>query len=251
MKPPLYIALCFIPLFLFFHTVLSQTRDPIPEQVWNFSAGDSSCFIDPDYFLPEISRDEIALKRYIRDPRFADFQREYGDTLAIDAIFEKAMFLTDDDIGDALLAAMFAAMDHFRLGLEIPLLGVLNLPLTFENDSTFKFRRHQLPAKVLDDSIAAHIDDRDKLQHFFGSAYLAYTGGTPTFAKAIGDFIEWGEPRFVVGGDDDIRDKYANFLGREFGMRLLDGEQVLPSDILFDNRRKLILEKEGLNPFVK
>jgi hypothetical protein len=49
----------------------------------------------------------------------------------------------------------------------------------------------------------------------------------------IGDLFEIGEDRFVLGGKDDPLDKKANAKGREFGLRLLKDENVLPSDVLW------------------
>ena len=197
-------------------------------------ATEDSSLISYQYFLPAVFRDESALKRYIRDPRFQQLRKACSDTLAVDAVFARAFEITDGTMSEALLVAALATFDHFRLGVKIPLLGAMYLPLTIvESRKEFAERYLHLPRHVLPDSAGGRKRDRDKLQHFFGSAYLTYIFNSKTIANFLGDFVEWGEPLFIVGGDYDERDKYANRLGQEFGMRLLDGEEVMPSDVLW------------------
>jgi hypothetical protein len=191
---------------------------------------------DANDLLPTFIRDQILLKRYLRDPRFMEIRRLCGDSSAIDAIFLRAMEIADDDARYALLIALLGSMDHFRLGLKIPLLGVLWLPLTTETDSVFRVRYEHLPRHVLPDSIGRSTSDKDKLQHFFGSAYLAYLTNSRSIANFFGNAIEVGEDAFVVGGVNDDRDKFANRFGQEFGIRLLDDDEALPSDVLWKNR---------------
>ena len=54
---------------------------------------EDSSFISVQYFLPPVFRDESSLKRYIRDPRFQQLRRACTDTLAVDAIFARALKL--------------------------------------------------------------------------------------------------------------------------------------------------------------
>ncbi|NUN68268.1 MAG: hypothetical protein HUU02_00985 [Bacteroidetes bacterium] len=197
---------------------------------WYFDAGPPA-ITDAARFLPTPFRNSILLKRYIRDERFYLQRKMTDDTLAVDAIFERAMLLSDGDIGAALLTATFAVMDHRRIGVKVPLLGTVYLPLTTEDDSLFKVRRTHLPKRVLTDRGKAV--DKDKLQHFFGSAYLAYVSNSSVFAEFIGDLVEEWEERFVLGGRTDGRDKAANAKGRAFGKTLQSDPGSLPSDILW------------------
>ena len=200
---------------------------------WYYTSQESS-FIDFTEFLPSLIRNEVHLKRYIRDERFYLLRKEYDDTLAVDAIFDQALLLTEGNIKESLLLSMFAVMDHKRLGFNIPVVGSLYIPLTFESDSLFRLRRTHLPKKLLSDDLLA--SDKDKLQHFFGSAFLAYETNSNSIVKWIGDLFELGENRFVLGGNNDPRDKMANAKGREFGLRLLKDETVLPSDVLWGDK---------------
>lgn len=211
--------------------VFSQGQDSLwLNDEWYYSTGDSS-FIDFTNFIPSFFKDEAHLKRFLRDDRFYELRKLYDDTLAVDAIFDRAMLIADDDVKQALLIATFAMMDHRRLGLKIPLLGSVYFPLTFESDSLFRLRRTHLPKKVLNDKQRA--SDKDKLQHFFGSAYVAYVFNSNAIARWFGDLLETGEENFVLGGRNDERDKLANEKGREFGLRLLRDARILPSDVLW------------------
>lgn len=237
-------------LFLVPPSVLAQPRQSVSDTIrsrlmvpaagdslndWNYSVGDSSVF-DLSCILPAVFKDDTALKRYIQDPRFLFLRRIAGDTAAVDAIFLRAMEIADQKIDHALLIAALATFDHFRLGVKLPVIGTVFVPLTLESNSSYRLRFSHLPRHVLPDSQGVRKRDKDKMQHFFGSAYLTYVFDSKAVAEALGDFIEWAEPKFIVGGDFDARDKYANRLGQEFGMRLLDGEDVSPSDILWGGR---------------
>lgn len=197
---------------------------------WYFSS-QRSPFIDLTNFLPSFFKNEAHLKRYLRDERFYDLRKFYDDTLAVDAIYDRAMLIADENIGDALLISTFAVMDHRRIGLRIPLLGSVFVPLTFESDSLFRLRRTHLPKRILEDKKRG--SDKDKLQHFFGSAYIAYMTNSDAVANWIGDLLEIGEDRFVQGGRSDERDMRANAKGREFGLKLLHDPELLPSDVLW------------------
>jgi hypothetical protein len=225
------ILLLFLPAFGALHSQSEDADRVWLGSDWYFSA-DSPSVIDLTEFLPPFFRNEALLKRYLRDERFYQLRRHFDDTLAVDAIFDRAMMLADGDICHALLIAAFAVMDHRQLGLNVPLLGSLYLPLTTENDSLFRVRRTHLPKKLLADNPRA--SDKDKLQHFFGSAYIAYSTNSSVIAEIIGDLFEVGEDRFVLGGRDDPRDKMANAKGRAFGLGLLENEELLPSDVLWE-----------------
>ncbi|MEE9225298.1 MAG: hypothetical protein V3U68_03785 [Bacteroidota bacterium] len=182
--------------------------------------------------LPRLVKDEVQLKRYIRDRRFMEIRRYYGDLVAVDAIYQKAVQLVDYDIHDALLITFFATIDHRRVGVRIPLLGALFLPLTAESDSLFQGRWANLPSRLYGSGDGGKGRDRDKLQHFFGSAFLTYALRSSESASLAGSFVEWGEDAFIVGGQSDWRDRQANEQGRLFGRSLGDDPTVLPSDFL-------------------
>ncbi|MFZ4622364.1 MAG: hypothetical protein ACOYNS_17510, partial [Bacteroidota bacterium] len=177
---------------------------------WYYGVHDST-FFDTSSLLPELFQHQVKLKEYLRDPRFYSLRRAYNDTLAVDAIFDRAMLLAEGNVKEALWISLFSVMEHRSMGFRVPLIGTLYIPLTLESDSLFKLRRTNLPKKVLNDKVVT--SDKDKLQHFFGSAFLAYETNSNTFVEWVGNLLELGENKFVVGGNDDPRDRAANAKG--------------------------------------
>lgn len=185
-----------------------------------------------DAFTPRIIQDVNAMRAYVRDGRFVELTRRCGDMRAVDAIYLRALKIAEYNIGRALFLSMIACVEHQHLDLRMPLVGSVRMPLSFEEDSLFKERMNNLPGRLYPDTPNDAHGDKDKLQHFFGSAYLAYASESPDFARSTGNVVEWGEAQFVVGGADDPRDRRANKQGVRFGHDLLSVKTLLPSDYL-------------------
>jgi hypothetical protein len=183
-----------------------------------------------DVVTPDIYKDTRRIRAYIRDDRFGILFRRCGEMRAIDAIYLKALKIAEHSVGRALFLSLVAVLEHRDLELKVPIVGSIGLPLTFEEDSVFNARMRHLPANIYADTPPE--GDRDKLQHFFGSAYIAYASESREFARTSGDLIEWGEAKLVVGGVDDDRDRRANSQGERFGHDLLTIKNLLPSDFL-------------------
>jgi hypothetical protein len=180
-------------------------------------------------FTPQIVRDTREIRSYIRDPRFVRLRRVCGDLRAVDAIYLKALEIGEMNIARALVVSMMATLEHQNVEIKAPLIGAIPLPLTFEQDSLFRIRVNNLPTKLYHDT-PPHHGDTDKLQHFFASAYIAYVTESPDLARSAGNFVEWGEAQFIVGGADDPRDRRANRQGEAFGHDLVYVRTILPSD---------------------
>ena len=182
--------------------------------------------------LPKVLADTQALRDYIRSEEFSEFREHWGDHYAVDAIFDTAVRLCWNNLGLALLLSCLATMDHRRVGVDLPLLGSLIwLPLTSEFEEEFQERIERLPCRLYADTGPDECD-RDKLQHFFGSAFLAFVTEAREAAQRVGDFVEWGEDRFIVGGATDARDLRANHQGQMFGLALLNDRLCRPSAYL-------------------
>jgi hypothetical protein len=177
---------------------------------------------------PDLVKDTRRIRAYVRDERFGILLKRCGEMRAIDAIYLKALKIGEHSVGRALFLSLVATLEHRDIELKVPIIGSLGIPLTFEEDSTFNARMNNLPAKIYADTPPE--GDRDKLQHFFGSAYIAYASESREFARTSGDLVEWGEAKFVVGGVDDDRDRRANSQGERFGHDLLTIKNLLPSD---------------------
>jgi hypothetical protein len=202
--------------------------------VWNFDEGEKESFnlfrFIGGVFTPDLVKETKQIRAYIRDPRFVELARRCGDVRAMDYLYLKALKICDHNIARALFLSMMASLDHQNVDVKVPIFGVLDMPLTFEEDSLFKVRRRNLPSRLYDDTPPE--GDKDKLQHFFGSAYIAFASESRDLARTSGDLIEWGEATFVVGGVDDPRDRRTNKQGERFGHDLLVVKNLLPSDYL-------------------
>lgn len=201
---------------------------------WNYDEGEKEKFslirFIGGLFTPDLIKETRQIRAYVRDPRFSVLMSRCGDMRAVDAIYLKALKIADHNIARALFLSMVATLDHQNVDLKIPVLGTLGVPLTFEEDSLFKARYGSLPSRLYFDTPAG--GDKDKLQHLFGSAYIAFASESRELARSSGDFVEWGEAKFVVGGVDDPRDRRANKQGERFGHDLLTVKNLLPSDYL-------------------
>jgi hypothetical protein len=203
---------------------------------WDFDEGNTRGFsigtFVSDIFTPQIILDTKYIREYIRDTRFLILRSRCGDMRTIDAIYLKSLKIAEYNISRALFLSFMAVLEHRKIDVKMPIFKPLALPLTFEEDSIFSSRIKNLPAHVYADTPPGSYGDIDKLQHFFGSAYLSYVSEAPGFTRTAGNFIEWGEAIFIVGGTDDPRDKRANNQGKSFGRDLLVVKTLLPSDYL-------------------
>ena len=210
--------------------VESRAQEGLPEPRGFESVPPVVSFFAPLIF-PKILQDDYLLREYIRSEGFAHYRATRGDLAGVDAIFQKAVRLSWGNIYEALLISLLGTMDHRRVGVRVPLLGLIVwLPLTSEFQEDFDARLKALPSRMYADS--PREGDRDKLQHFFGSAFLTFLFESAEGAQSVGDFVEWGEDSFIEGGEYDQRDARANVQGQRFGLRLLVDVVILPSDVL-------------------
>lgn len=232
------VIICVYSLYLY-TPVNAQCNDEkmSPDSLsWDFDEAKSKGFsvgtFIADIFTPQIIIDTKLIREYIRDERFQILRSRCGDIRAIDAIYLKSLKIADYNIARALFLSFMAVIEHRKVDIKMPIFKSLALPLTFEADSLFSARRKNLPNHIYSDTPPGSYGDVDKLQHFFGSAYLAFASESPGLTGTAGNLIEWGEAKFIVGGDDDPRDKRANKQGRSFGRDLLVVKTLLPSDYL-------------------
>ena len=195
-------------------------------------------------FLPKILQDEYHLKEYICSDEFVSVRRLHGDLIAVDAIFDRALKLSWDNVYEALLISFVSTVEHRNFGVKLPIIGpLLWVPLTSEFPDEFRQRVISLPKKLYHDTPTGVSGDRDKLQHFFGSAFLTYTFESRNVAERFGTFIEWGEDKFVVEGALDERDILANKQGQDFGVCLLGDPSVFPSEFLAKGDHSSMVER--------
>jgi hypothetical protein len=179
-------------------------------------------------FPPKLLNDAWLLREYVRGERLSLIRMRDGDPASVDSMYAEALRLSWGGAGTALLLCLAATLDHRRVGVNLPVAGpILWFPLTSEFPDEFEARVAALPRRLYADS--PEEGDRDKLQHFFGSALVAQLAESRERAMVMGLFVEWGEGRFVVDGTPDPRDARADRQGSAYGMALLDDPLLLPS----------------------
>ena len=188
-----------------------------------------SCLFE--YIPPFFIQHGIELKEFIRSRTFRTIRERFGDVRGVDAIFVRAMRMTNNNTAMALLMSTIACFDHSVVGIKVPVLSIY-LPLTSEPENEFERRVRQLPSRLYPDTPDNTAGDRDKLQHFLGSAFLAFVFESGDAAMNFGEFVEQEEEAFIVGGINDNRDLRADRQGQRFGIALLDDNHRLPSEFL-------------------
>lgn len=178
----------------------------------------------------------VLLSEYIASEEFFNASSDADDLALTDSIFNKSLEICDGDISEALLTAAFTAIPYNRVPIHTPLLGIeFNVPLPSAKDSVFLKKNKQLPRNLFPDTPMDGYGDKDKLAHFFGSAFLSYSRVPFDFNKIIGIFVEEFERSFKVQSFADPRDLTANGSGIAFGRALNENGSIRPSHILMLN----------------
>jgi len=213
---------------------IAQAKDELPPVM---DVPPIVSFFAPLVIPVKTLQDAVLLRDYVTSDEFAAVRKTQGDRRAVNVLFRTALRMSLNNTGEALLICFFASIEHRTVGFNLPLLGpILWLPLTGEFEEDFQERVEALPFALYADTPPE--GDRDKLQHFFGSAYLTILIESPDDAESVGDFIEWGEEQFIVGGVNDVRDKRANRQGQRFGKALMDNLNALPMEFMTDDDPK-------------
>ncbi|MCZ7555607.1 MAG: hypothetical protein M5R41_04295 [Bacteroidia bacterium] len=180
--------------------------------------------------LPEPLGIMYELRGYITDLELTEPRTQERDLRLLDALFDHAVYLAEGDIQAALLALTWATLPYHRFPAVVPLLGwTITVPVSTESRSDFQRRLANLPGLLLPDTPPSL--DRDKLPHFFGSAYLQTVVNEPSLADVLGYGVEWFEQVFKLEGFHDDRDIMVNRMGIVFAMQLQRQRAVRPSDI--------------------
>ena len=172
------------------------------------------------------------ISSYIASEEFLQLKNKIGDASAVDSIFIDATKYTEGNISDALLALMLATVPYIEVPIQIPLFNsTLYYPLTSAEEKIFLSKNENLPRYLFFDSPTHKYGDKDKLAHFFGSAFLSNESNIFDIGKLIGYFVEAFEESFKVQSSVDIRDLDVNEYGRLFGKLLKENKDLLPSEI--------------------
>ena len=172
------------------------------------------------------------ISSYIASERFINLKNGIGDIASADSIYIEAIKFNNGNISDALLTLMLATVPYREVPVQIPLINsTIYYPLTSADQETFIKKNDNLPRYLFFDSPNNNYGDKDKLAHFFGSAFLSYESNVFDLGKLIGYFVEAFEESFKVQSRVDLRDLDVNEYGRLFGRLLKENKDLLPSQI--------------------
>lgn len=173
------------------------------------------------------------ISSYIASDEFNELKERIDNLPAIDSIYVKALEYKKYDYSEALLALTFATLPYREVPIRIPLINItLNFPLFAADDSTYNLKNKNLSSKLFYDTPPGNFGDKDKLAHFFGTAFWSYNQLFFDLAFVIGYFVEAFEESFKVQSVIDERDLEANYLGNIFGKLLKKDKSILPSEVL-------------------
>ena len=171
----------------------------------------------------------IFLSEYIASEEFKNKTDE--DVNLVDTLYLKALNFYDGNISEALLALTFSTLPFNRMPVTIPLVKLkLNLRLPSVDEKLFQQKNKNLPGLVYFDSNESGNQDKDKVAHFFGNAFLSYNVTFLNLSKFLGIFVEMFEETFKVSGKIDFRDLQTNYCGEFFGKSLRNQKDLYPSD---------------------
>ena len=172
------------------------------------------------------------ISEYIALDKSLELKNKIGDVAFTDSIFIEAMICTNGNISDALLGLMLATVPYREVPVQVPLINSsINYPLTSADQETFLKKNENLPRYIFFDTPHNDYGDKDKLAHFFGSAFLSHESNIFDIGKLIGYFVEAFEESFKVQSSVDLRDLDVNEYGRLFGDLLKENKDLLPSQI--------------------
>ena len=192
--------------------------------------------IGTSYFFPQqskLSKSVNFISGYIASDEFIELKNIANELTAVDAIYLQAIDHSNNDYSESLLALTFATVPYKKVPIQIPLIKIiLNYPLISASDSIFNLKNQNLPRYIFFDSSNDSYGDKDKLAHFFGSAFISFSSNIFDLGNPIGYFVEVFEESFKVQSSIDERDLITNNLGNIFGKLLKQNKSILPSQIM-------------------
>ncbi len=173
----------------------------------------------------------IYLSNYISSDYFRNNKDK--DIYLVDTLYLQAKRFYNGNISEALLALTFATLPFNKMPITIPFLNLkLNLKLPSVKQDIFLKKKKNLPGIIYFDSPKIGGQDKDKVAHFFGNAFLKYNVQIINLSKFLGIFVEMFELTFKVSGGVDFRDLTTNYIGEFFGFSLRNKKDLKPSDFL-------------------
>lgn len=173
------------------------------------------------------------LTEFIASDDFYKLKSTCNDLQLADSIYMRGLNYYCGNTDEALLALTFATVPYKKVPIQIPIIkAIVRYPLISHSDSLFLIKNAQLPSKIFFNTPANYYGDRDKLAHFFGSAFISNKSNIFDLGDLIGYFVEVFEESFKVQSQIDYRDIETNRLGNLFGEMLKINRNILPSRLL-------------------
>jgi hypothetical protein len=180
----------------------------------------------------ELSKSVNYLSEFISSDYFKRLKEQVDDLELVDSIYIKALHFNENNLSEALLSLTFGTIPYKEIPIQIPIIDcIIYFPLISHNDSIFTLKNENLPKDLLFDSPENEFGDKDKLAHFFGSAFIAYNSLFFDFGAVFGYFVEVFEESFKLQSSVDERDLIINEIGKIFGKILKENRDVLPSSV--------------------
>lgn len=180
----------------------------------------------------KVSKAVNHISAYIASEQFNTLRIQIGDPAASDSIYRTALLINKNNISETLLSLMFATVPYREVPIKLPIINItIYYPLFSADEKIFARKNNNLPGNLFLDSPSNDNSDKDKLAHFFGSAFLSYEARLFDLGELIGYFVEAFEESFKVQSSIDFRDLDVNSYGRLFGRLLKDDKSILPSQI--------------------
>ena len=182
---------------------------------------------------PTFKQGVIYLTKFICSDYFVSLKNKTTDLDLVDTLYLRSLKYYLNDPSEAMLALTFATLPYTEIHITIPLIQLkFTVPLPTVRGQLFTVKMKNLPAKFFYDTPNNAFGDKDKIPHFFGSAFIEYNIPYLNLSRFIGIFVEKFEEVFYVDGQADLRDLYVNGLGIKFGKALRKNDKLLPSEIL-------------------
>ena len=173
------------------------------------------------------------LSHFIASGKFEELKNKLSDYQQIDILYKEALKESKGDIDNALFTLTFTVIPFDQIPFVTPVFKIpITVPLPHSVDSIFNLKNKNLPNNLFFDTPKNSFGDKDKLAHFFGSAYLSYVSSWFDITQIIGIFVEDFEEKFYIQSSADPRDIRADNLGNMFGKVLKKNKEVLPSQVL-------------------
>ncbi|MGD1007737.1 MAG: hypothetical protein ABR980_10960 [Ignavibacteriaceae bacterium] len=173
------------------------------------------------------------ISTFISSDYFNELKKTNNDLALADTIYLRMLKYENYDYLNTLFELTFAVIPYNKVHVRIPLINsVVVYRLPCAPDSIYRKKNNNLPRRFFFDTPTDNYGDKDKLAHFFGSAYISYAQSIFDIGYFIGYFVEVFEEDFEVQDPIDQRDLQTNNLGNIFGEMLKKDKNILPSQVM-------------------